>query len=43
MAGSCCVIEVTPATYHSWRQPYGGMQAEEARLHTQLEEEKARL
>ena len=26
----CRVIELTPPTCHSWRQQFGGMQAEEA-------------
>jgi len=37
------VIEVTPPTYHLWRQQYGGMQAEKAKRLTQLEKENARL
>ena len=43
VAEVCRVIEVTQPTYHRWRQPYGGMQAEEARRLTQLEKENARL
>jgi len=33
----CRVIEVTQQSHHRWRQQYGGMQAEEAKLLTQLE------
>jgi putative transposase len=40
----CRVLEVAqPATYHRWRQLYGGMKAEEAKRLTQLEKENARL
>ena len=39
----CRVIEVTQPTYHRWRQQYGSMQAEGARLLTQPEKENARL
>ena len=40
---ACRVLEASQATYHRWRQQYGGMQAEEARRLTQLEKENARL
>jgi Transposase len=43
VADVCRVIEVTQPTYHRWRQQFGGMQAEEARRLTQLEQENARL
>ena len=43
IADVCRVIEVAQPTYHRWRQQYGGMQAEEARRLTQLENENARL
>lgn len=43
VADVCRVIEMTQPTYHRWRQQYGGMQAEEARLLSQLELENARL
>lgn len=36
-------MEVSEATYHRWRQQYGGMKAEEARRLKQLEEENRRL
>jgi hypothetical protein len=39
----CRVFEVTQSTYHRWLQHYGGMQGEETRRLTQLEEENARL
>ena len=35
--------EVSEATYHRWRNQYGGMKAEEAKRLTQLEQENARL
>jgi transposase-like protein len=36
-------LEVSEATYHRWRNQYGGMKAEEAKRLTQLEQENARL
>ncbi len=33
----CRSIEVPQPTDHRWRQPFGGMQVEDARLLTQLE------
>ncbi len=39
----CRVLEVAQPIYHSWRQLYGGMKAEEAKRLTQLEKENARL
>jgi len=36
-------LEVSEATYHRWRQQYGGMKAEEARRLKELEQENARL
>ncbi len=36
-------IEVNQPTYHRWRQQYGEMQTEEAKLLTQLAKENARL
>ena len=36
-------MEVSEATYHRWRNQYGGMKAEEAKRLTQLEQENARL
>ena len=37
------VLEVSEATYHRWRNQYGGMKAEEAKRLKQLEEENKRL
>jgi len=37
----CRVIEVTQPTYHRWREPYEGMQAENAKRLTRLEKESA--
>ena len=36
-------LEVSEATYHRWRQQYGGMKAEEAKRLKELEEENRRL
>ena len=36
-------LEVSEATYHRWRQQYGGMKAEEAVRLKKLEEENRRL
>jgi putative transposase len=36
-------LEVSEATYHRWRQQYGGMKAAEARRLKELEQENARL
>jgi len=43
VADICRALEVSQATYHRWRQLYGGMQAEEAKRLTQLEKENGRL
>lgn len=37
------VLEVSEATYHRWRNQYGGMKADEARRLKELESENARL
>ena len=37
------VLEVSKPKYHRLHQPYGGMQAEEAKRLTQLEKENALL
>ena len=37
------VLEVSEATYHRWRNQYGGMKSEEARRLKELEEENSRL
>lgn len=36
-------LGVSEATYHRWRQQYGGMKAQEARRLKELEQENARL
>ncbi len=36
-------LEVTEATYHRWRNQYGGMKADEMRRLKDLEKENARL
>jgi transposase-like protein len=37
------ILEVSEATYHRWRNQYGGMKADEARRLKELESENARL
>jgi putative transposase len=37
------VLEVSEATYHRWRNQYGGMKVDEARRLKELETENARL
>jgi putative transposase len=39
----CQSLEVAEATFHRWRNQYGGMKAEEAKRLKQLEEENKRL
>ncbi|QDS99117.1 Transposase [Adhaeretor mobilis] len=36
-------MEISEATYHRWRNQYGGMKAEEAKRLKQLEDENKRL
>lgn len=36
-------LEIAEATYHRWRQKYGGMKSEEAKRLKQLEDENRRL
>lgn len=36
-------LEISEATYHRWRNQYGGMKSEEAKRLKKLEEENARL
>ena len=36
-------LEVSEATYHRWRNQYGGMKAEEAKRLKELEDENQRL
>lgn len=37
------VLEVSEATFHRWRNQYGGMKASEAKRLKELEQENARL
>ena len=39
----CQALEVGEATFHRWRNQYGGMKAEEAKRLKKLEEENQRL
>lgn len=39
----CQALEVSEATYHRWRNQYGGMKAEEAKRLKELEVENTRL
>lgn len=39
----CQKLEVSEATYHRWRNEYGGMKSSEARRLKELEQENARL
>lgn len=39
----CQALEIAEATFHRWRNQYGGMKAEEAKRLKQLEEENKRL
>ena len=39
----CQALEVSEATYHRWRNQYGGMKAEEAKRLKELELENTRL
>ena len=39
----CQRLEVSEATYHRWRNQYGGMKAEEARRLKDVERENGRL
>jgi transposase-like protein len=43
IAAVCRHLQVTEATYHRWRNQYGGMKAEEAKRLKELERENARL
>jgi putative transposase len=36
-------LEISEATYHRWRNQYGGMKSQEARRLKELEQENARL
>jgi putative transposase len=39
----CRHIEVSEATYHRWRNQYGGMKADDAKRLKELEKENSRL
>ena len=39
----CEALEISEATYHRWRNQYGGLKAEEAKRLKELEIENARL
>jgi putative transposase len=39
----CQALEVTEATFHRWRNQYGGMKAQEAKRLKELEAENGRL
>lgn len=43
MAQVCQRLEISEATFHRWRNQYGGMKAEEAKRLKELELENARL
>jgi putative transposase len=43
IAQVCQALEVSEATYHRWRNQYGGMKAREAKRLKELEKENARL
>jgi len=43
IAQVCQALEIGEATFHRWRNQYGGMKAEEAKRLKELEQENARL
>lgn len=43
MAEVCQALEVSEATFHRWRNQYGGMKGEEAKRLKELDEENKRL
>lgn len=43
IAQVCQALEIGEATYHRWRNQYGGMKAQEAKRLKELELENARL
>jgi|SRR5579875_2708875 putative transposase len=43
LAEVCRQLEVSEATYHRWRNSYGGMKAEDAKRLKELERENVRL
>jgi putative transposase len=40
---ACKALEVSPPTYHRWRNQYGGMKADDAKRLKELERENAQL
>ena len=43
IAQVCQALEVSEATFHRWRNQFGGMKAQEAKRLKELEKENARL
>lgn len=43
VAQICQKLEVTEATFHRWRQQYGGMKSSDAKRLKELEQENSRL
>jgi transposase-like protein len=43
LAAVCQALEVSEATFHRWRNQYGGMKADQARRLKELEVENGRL
>lgn len=43
IAQVCQALEISEATFHRWRNQYGGMKAQEAKRLKELEQENARL
>ena len=43
MGDVCREKQISPATYHRWKQKYGGMNVQEAKLIKSLENENTKL
>jgi transposase-like protein len=43
IAQVCQALEISEATFHRWRNQFGGMKAQEAKRLKELEQENARL
>ena len=43
IAAACQALEVSEATFHRWRNQYGGIKADEAKPLTELQIENVRL
>ena len=43
MESACRKLEISEATYHRWKNQYGGMKADEAKRLKELEKENVRL